>query len=129
MIISLKRLIRGLLLCVVTALLWAGPQQAASDIPKVFVRPDTDSDYVRREVMIPMRDGVKLYTVVIVPKGARNAPILLTRTPYNASNRTKRNDSPHMIATLPLSDESLLPTVIFACFRMCVESTSPKGIT
>ena len=25
--------------------------------------------------MIPMRDGVKLYTVIVLPKGARNAPI------------------------------------------------------
>src|ERR1043165_3085592 len=49
--------------------------------PKV---PLSGADYIRREVMIPMRDGVKLYTSIIVPKGARNAPILLTRTPYNA---------------------------------------------
>lgn len=28
-----------------------------------------------------------------------------TRTPYNASNRIARNDSPHMLAVLPLSDE------------------------
>jgi len=55
--------------------------------------------------MIPMRDGVKLYTVLVVPKGARNAPIVLTRTPYNASKRASRNESPHMLATLPLSDE------------------------
>ena len=34
--------------------------------------------------MIPMRDGVKLHTVILVPKGAKHAPILLTRTPYNA---------------------------------------------
>jgi len=32
-------------------------------------------------VMIPMRDGVKLYTVIMLPKGAHDAPILLTRTP------------------------------------------------
>ena len=55
--------------------------------------------------MIPMRDGVKLYTVIVVPKGAKDAPILLTRTPYNASKRAARNDSPHMLATLPQGDE------------------------
>src|SRR6202049_3468123 len=66
----------------------------------------TDSfDYVKRDVMIPMRDGVKLHTVIVVPKGARSAPILLTRTPYNASARAKRNASPHMAAALPLFDE------------------------
>ncbi len=45
-------------------------------------------DYARREVMIPMRDGVKLHTVILVPKGAKGAPILLTRTPYDANALT-----------------------------------------
>ncbi len=81
----------------------AAPQQ--SDIPKSFSAPTVENDYVKREVMIPMRDGVKLYTVVVVPKGARNAPILLTRTPYNAAKRVARNDSPHMLAILPQGDE------------------------
>jgi len=82
----------------------AAPQQAG-DIPKAFAVPTADYDYVKREVMIPMRDGVKLYTVIVIPKGARNAPIVLTRTPYNASKRAARNDSPHMLAELPMADE------------------------
>jgi predicted acyl esterase len=46
------------------------------------LRPATEGfDHDRREVMIPMRDGVKLHTVILVPKGAHGAPILLTRTP------------------------------------------------
>jgi putative CocE/NonD family hydrolase len=95
----LTRCVTGLILaCGVAA-----PQQ--SDIPKSFSAPIVENDYVKREVMIPMRDGVKLYTVVVVPKGARNAPILLTRTPYNASKRVARNDSPHMLAILPQGDE------------------------
>ena len=54
--------------------------------------PVTDSfDYVRREVMIPMRDGVRLHTVILVPKGAKDAPILLTRTPYNANELTSHD--------------------------------------
>ena len=52
-----------------------------SDIPKSFTVPTAGDDYVKREVMIPMRDGVKLYTVILVPKGAHDAPIVLTRTP------------------------------------------------
>jgi putative CocE/NonD family hydrolase len=80
-------------------------QTAPNDIPKSFLIPTADYDYVRREVMIPMRDGVKLFTVIMLPKGARNAPILLTRTPYNASGRASRNHSPHLLAALPLSDE------------------------
>jgi uncharacterized protein len=78
---------------------------ADSDIPKVFTPPTADQDYIKREVMIPMRDGVKLYTVIVLPKGAANAPILLTRTPYNASSRAARNNSDRMLATLPQGDE------------------------
>ena len=76
-----------------------------SDIPQSFVVPTGDYDYVKREVMIPMRDGVKLYTVIMVPKGAANAPILLTRTPYNAAKRVARNNSPHLLAALPEGDD------------------------
>ncbi|HLO06160.1 MAG TPA: CocE/NonD family hydrolase [Terriglobales bacterium] len=62
-----------------------------SETPNQF-EPRTDSfDYVRREVMIPMRDGVKLYTVILIPKGARGAPILLTRTPYSANELTSHD--------------------------------------
>jgi len=78
---------------------------ADSDIPKSFHFPTADRDYIKREAMIPMRDGVKLYTVIVLPKGAKNAPILLTRTPYNATNRTERNNSEHMLSTLPQGDE------------------------
>jgi len=38
-----------------------------------------------REEMIPMRDGVKLYTLIISPEeAAAPLPVLLLRTPYNA---------------------------------------------
>ncbi len=67
-----------------------------SETPAQFT-PVTDSfDYARREVMIPMRDGVKLHTIILVPKGAKSAPILLTRTPYNADSLTGHADSPHL---------------------------------
>src|SRR5436189_5652364 len=46
--------------------------------------------------MIPMRDGVKLHTVILVPKGAKGAPILLTRTPYNATELTSHAESAHL---------------------------------
>ncbi len=38
--------------------------------------------YTKYEYMIPMRDGVKLYTAVYVPKKAAEAPVVLLRTPY-----------------------------------------------
>ena len=37
----------------------------------------------RRDVRVPMRDGVELFTVVLVPKDARGPlPVLMSRTPY-----------------------------------------------
>ena len=75
------------------------------DVPAHFTPPTENRDYVKREVMIPMRDGVKLYTVIVYPKGITNAPIVLTRTPYNAKGRAKRMDSPSILSTLPLADE------------------------
>src|SRR6266850_304924 len=67
------------------------PPTLPSETPAQFT-PVTDSfDYARREVMIPMRDGVKLHTVILVPKGAKNAPILLTRTPYEAGELGRRH--------------------------------------
>ena len=80
---------------------FAGPAAAQlSETPAKFV-PVTDSfDHVRREVMIPMRDGVKLHTVILVPRDARGAPILLTRTPYNANELTSHAQSSHLGALL-----------------------------
>ena len=67
-----------------------------SETPPAF-KPVTDSfDYERRDVMIAMRDGVKLHTVILVPKGSRRAPILLTRTPYNATELTTHAQSAHL---------------------------------
>jgi len=61
--------------------------------------PVTDSfDYARREVMIPMRDGVKLHTVILVPKGAKERANSFTRTPYDA------DESHHPRAQLRISD-------------------------
>ena len=67
-----------------------------SESPAKFVPKTATFNYEKRDVMIPMRDGVKLHTVVIVPKGAKRAPILLTRTPYNAKELTSHAESSHL---------------------------------
>src|SRR5438552_9328103 len=67
-----------------------------SETPDKFVPTNDGFDYVRRDVMIPMRDGVKLHAVILVPKGANRAPILLTRTPYNATELTSHAQSSHL---------------------------------
>ena len=44
-----------------------------------------ESDFTIREEMIPMRDGVRLYTLIFSPKDpAAPLPVILLRTPYNA---------------------------------------------
>jgi putative CocE/NonD family hydrolase len=83
----------------------ARAEGASGDIPAKFTPPEADRDYVKREVMIPMRDGTKLYTVIVYAKGLANAPIVLTRTPYNAKGRANRSDSSSELSTLPLADE------------------------
>ena len=74
--------------------------QTVSSLPSetpAKLEPATESfDYVKRDEMIPMRDGVKLHTVIVIPKGAKNAPILLTRTPYNASSQVSHAQSSHL---------------------------------
>ncbi len=77
----------------------APASQAAT--PEAF-KPKTDEfDFVKREEMIPMRDGVKLKTMILIPKGASQAPMLLARTPYNASSRVARFPSPRLASVVP----------------------------
>ncbi len=70
--------------------------QLPSEIPARFTPVTSSFDYDRRDVMIPMRDGVKLHTVILVPSGAEGAPILLTRTPYDATALTSHAASTHL---------------------------------
>ena len=71
-----------------------------SETPDKFIAPTESFDYVKTIVPIAMRDGVKLNTVIIVPRGAKSAPILLTRTPYNATELTSHSESSHMSSVL-----------------------------
>ena len=80
-------------------------QTPEGDIPAKFVIPSQGADYEKRVEMVPMRDGVRLYTVIVIPKDAHDAPILLTRTPYNAAKRAERAKSLKMLEVLPLADE------------------------
>src|SRR5277367_5169181 len=99
-----------LLLCGLASALIATPTavladgQLPSETPATFT-PRVDSfDYSKREVMVPMRDGVKLKTLILVPRGAHRAPILLSRTPYGATERIARNSSAHLSAVIDSTD-------------------------
>ncbi len=99
--LSLLASMPGILLFVESSMAQTAPPPPTSaalpsETPSKF-QPVTDSfDYIRRDVMIPMRDAVKLHTVILVPKGAKDAPILLTRTPYNANELTSHAPSAHL---------------------------------
>lgn len=100
---------RSLLAALALALMclpsFAQGKSGESDIPAEFKAPKVDYNYTKRVEMIPMRDGVKLYTVIVIPKGATRAPILLTRTPYDAAGRAARAESPYMLDELPQGDD------------------------
>lgn len=74
----------------------ADTAQDGGDIPTGF-KPADLGDYVRREEMIPMRDDVKLHTVILIPKGVNNAPMMLERTPYSASGLSQRTSGPQAV--------------------------------
>ena len=67
-----------------------------SETPSAFKPVTSSYDYVERDVMIPMRDGVKLNTVILIPKGATHTGIVLTRTPYDAKALTHHVMSGHL---------------------------------
>jgi hypothetical protein len=96
-----------------------------NETPERFV-PRTDSfDYVRRDVMIPMRDGIKLHTVILVPKGANRAPILLTRTPYNATDLTTHTERAHLGPILDGYDNAL-PVILEGGYIRVVQDVRGK---
>jgi putative CocE/NonD family hydrolase len=111
--IAARHVRRLALVASVISLMWSGIPAAAqppttaspppakypglpSETPPKFKPTNDGFDYVKRDAMIPMRDGVKLHTVIIVPKGAKGAPVLLTRTPYDAKKLTSHTESAHL---------------------------------
>ena len=79
------------LLCGVTAVLLLGNvaiAQSYTERPATPKLVNEGANYDRLVVDIPMRDGVTLHTIILTPKGAHDAPILMTRTPYNAEAST-----------------------------------------
>jgi hypothetical protein len=74
----------------------SAPATLPNETPARFQVAQDTWNYSRRDVMIPMRDGIKLHTVILVPKGAKDASILLTRTPYSATELTSHAQSAHL---------------------------------
>jgi putative CocE/NonD family hydrolase len=78
------------LYCLVLVLAAVSAPAQRNPAPEGAVMPK----YVRSEVMIPVRDGVELHTVILRPEGSDTAgtplPFLLQRTPYGVANYDDR---------------------------------------
>jgi len=92
------------LLMVALAVPAISDQTLPNETPAQFSPRVGSFDYTQREVMIPMRDGVKLQTVILIPRAAQRAPILLTRTPYGATARIVNHASAHLAALIDSKD-------------------------
>jgi putative CocE/NonD family hydrolase len=97
-----------------TAVLLATGSAQAQDAARVTpMTPDViehyeqtlpSADFIRREVMIPMRDGTKLYTIIMMKKDTKGAPILLSRSPYDAHGSAHRTASQRLVDNLDVMD-------------------------
>ena len=80
------------------------------DIPRTFETRTGEFNYTRQESMVPMRDGVKLFTLIMIPEGVSGKmPIVLTRTPVQRQvPRHAGTPSPDIAMVLPAADEDLV---------------------
>jgi len=68
-------------------------------LPTFLLAQNPDSlwfaqNYTKKEVRINMRDGVKLFTSIYIPKDKTTQhPILMTRTPYSCAPYGEKNFS------------------------------------
>ena len=55
------------------------------------------NNYTKKEIYIPMRDGIKIFTAVYIPKDTTEVhPILMTRTPYSCAPYGENNFSSYL---------------------------------
>lgn len=67
----------------------------------IFAQSDTIISLTKKTYMVPMRDGVRLFTVVLYPTNyTRPVPILILRTPYG-SDFSLKEDSTLDVNRLP----------------------------
>ncbi len=98
-----------------------------SETPAAFQQPTAGMDYARQEVMIPMRDGVKLHTILLIPTGAAHAGILMTRTPYSAVALTTNTPSIHLGTSLFGYDNAIEPILSGGYIRVVQDIRGKYG--
>lgn len=56
--------------------------QTPAQLDSAYIR----DNFIKREVMVPMRDGIQLFTTIYAPKDqTKKYPIIMRRTPYSCS--------------------------------------------
>jgi hypothetical protein len=87
----------------------AAAQEAAAEDPvAAYVR----SHYAKREVLVPMRDGVRLFTSIYTPNdagvGGKIYPILMNRTPYDVGPYGAAEYKDHLGPSAPYAEEGFV---------------------
>lgn len=93
----------SVVLCATIAMAQANPPASTASTPQTqqqtraqriaeLLKDYHGPKYVRSEVMIPVRDGVELHTVILRPEGSDKSgpplPFLMTRTPYGVAGNS-----------------------------------------
>ena len=100
-----------------------------SETPAHFTPDHSSFRYTIRDVMIPMRDGIKLHTVIMVPKGAHDAPMLLTRTPYNATGMVTKTEHDQLsgnMGTALQGYDNAVPVIVEGGYIRVIEDVRGK---
>ena len=86
-------------------------------VASALAQTDTVAFLTKHSYMIPMRDGVKLFTVILSPVNyARPVPILMERTPYGA-NFPLKDDSDFSVNLLPAYYRNMLKAGYIMVFQ------------
>ena len=73
---------KNILLLVLLVILGSNVMLAQSNQDSIWIR----NNYIKKEVFIPMRDGIRLFTSLYIPKDSTEKhPVLMSRTPYSCS--------------------------------------------
>lgn len=98
MLTNLRLITSTIILCVfIPVFTIRSPVLAQQSLREVFPH----DDFNIREEMVPMRDGVKLYTLILTPKTSEGPlPILLERTPYDATRAIGDRPTSRLAVTL-----------------------------
>jgi predicted acyl esterase len=68
---------------------------AAAIVPAARAHAQQATEYERRELTIPVRDGSRLFAVALIPKDvSQPLPIILIRTPFNAAREFRSAELP-----------------------------------